>query len=192
MRNKYVNIQKKNKNDIIYTPKPVALKMIEMCDLKKGNIVLDPSKGGGVFYNNFPDYVNKEWCEIEEGVDFFKYNKKVDCILGNPPYSLWTKWIKHTLTITDKFCYIFGTANASRNRLNMIMKEGFSITKIHLLEIDWWFGDSLIIVFEKNKPSIMSVDDKIILCDLCGSRCKRGRAGNDFNKCTNINKNKIL
>ena len=43
------------KNDVIYTPKPVALLMIDMCDIKEGDKVLDPSRGGGVFFDNLPD-----------------------------------------------------------------------------------------------------------------------------------------
>ena len=41
--------QRKESNDKIYTPKPVALTMIEMCDLKEGDSVLDPSYGGVSF-----------------------------------------------------------------------------------------------------------------------------------------------
>jgi hypothetical protein len=41
MNNNTGNKLKKSSNDIYYTPKPVALKMIEMCDLKPNNKVLD-------------------------------------------------------------------------------------------------------------------------------------------------------
>ena len=177
-------IQRKQANDKIYTPKPVALKMIEMCDLKEGDLVLDPSYGEGVFYNNLPEYVNKEWCEIDKGVDFFEYNKKVNCIIGNPPYSLWNKWLEHTMKLTDKFCYILGILNMTDKRVNDIMNKGYGITKMHLLYIDWWFGPSYLVVFEKNKPSIISVEPKRILCDICNNRCKRGRNGNGYNVCT--------
>ena len=189
MKNKIGNDVKwrKKANDKIYTPKPVALKMIEMCDLKEGDLVLDPSYGGGVFYDNLPEYVNKYWCEIEKGKDFFEYDKRVDCIIGNPPYSLWDKWLEHTVKIADKFCYIFGILNLTNIRLRKIIDNGYGITKIHLINIDWWFGHYYLIVFEKNKPSIMSVEPTKILCDICGEKCNRGRAGNSFNQCTNKN-----
>jgi len=176
---------RKSPFDIIYTPKPVALKMIDMCDLKEGDTILDPSYGGGVFYDNLPEYVNKEWCEIEKGKDFFEYDKKVDCIIGNPPYSLWNQWLQHTMNLTDKFCYIFGNLNFTDKRIRNIIDNGYGITKFHLLKIDWWFSPSYLVVFEKNKPSIMSVEPNIILCDICNLRCKRGRNGNNHNECTN-------
>lgn len=179
---------RKSPFDKIYTPKPVALKMIEMCNLKQGDLVLDPSYGEGVFYDNLPDYVNKEWCEIDKGVDFFEYNKKVDCIVGNPPYSIWDKWLRHTMTLTDKFCYIFGILNFTDKRVNDIMNNGYGITKFHLVKIDWWFSPSFLVVFEKNKQSIISVEPNRIFCDICNSKCKRGLNGNGHNVCTEQNK----
>jgi type I restriction-modification system DNA methylase subunit len=131
-----------NANDIIYTPKPVALKMIDMCDIKEGAFVLDPSKGGGIFYDNLPTTCVKDYCEITENKDFFEYNKSVDLIIGNPPYSLWDKWIEHTVKITNKFCYILGCLNFTDARVRKIFDNGFSITKIHLLKIDWWYSPS--------------------------------------------------
>ena len=111
MNNKNGNKLKKNSNDIIYTPRPVALKMIDMCDIKEGSTVLDPSRGGGIFYNNLPSKCVKDYCEITENKDFFEYNKNVDLIIGNPPYLLWDRWIEHTMKITNKFCYILGCFN---------------------------------------------------------------------------------
>lgn len=179
-------LQKKGGNDIIYTPKPVALKMIEMCDIKEGESVLDPCKGGGVFFDNLPNNCNKSYCEITENKDFFKDNNKYDLIIGNPPYSLWTKWLEHTMKHTNKFCYIMNILNMTDVRLNNIISQGFGITKIHILKIDWWFGHQYILLFEKNKPSIMTVEKERIICDICNKRCKRGRNKNDMNKCTNI------
>tara|TARA_R110001592_G_scaffold338236_2_gene625219 strand:+ start:1302 stop:1868 length:567 start_codon:yes stop_codon:yes gene_type:complete len=177
---------RKEANDRIYTPKPVALKMIEMCNLKEGDVVLDPSFGGGVFYDNLPDYVNKEWCEIDKGKDFFEYDKKVDFIIGNPPYSILNKWLDKTMDLTDKFCYILGF-NLTDTRLKKITERGYGITKMHIIDIDWWFGHSFIVLFEKNKPSIITAEPNKIICDICGLRCKRGRNGNSANNCTRTN-----
>lgn len=187
MRHTANSIQsKKSKNDIYYTPKSIALKMIEICDLKPNDKVLDPCLGGGIFYNNFPDYCDKDWCEIEKDKDFFKYTNKVDCIVGNPPYSLWSKWLEHTIKLTDKFCYIFGTMNLTDVRLKYIFDNGFGITKIVLTKIDWWFGNSFLILFEKGKPSILTVEPRVF-CDKCNSsKCKIGRNGNNPNLCTII------
>jgi len=51
----------KNMNDVIYTPLNVAKKMIELCEITSNMTVLDPSKGGDVFYDNLPDYCIKDY-----------------------------------------------------------------------------------------------------------------------------------
>lgn len=172
----------KTPNDIFYTPKPVALKMIEMCGITPEMKVLDPSKGAGIFYDNLGD-CDKHYCEITEGKDFFEETERYDLIIGNPPYSKWTRWIDHTMKLTDKFCYIFGILNFTPTRLNRIINAGFGITQIHFLKVYWWFGQSMCVVFEKNKPSIITVEQNPIVCDVCNTRCLRGVGGRSVNEC---------
>jgi len=183
---------RKNANDIIYTPQPLAKLMIDLCNIKPNDKVLDPSKGAGVFYDNLPSCI-KDYCEITENKDFFKYDKPVDIIIGNPPYSLWTSWLEHTIKLKpQKFCYIFGQMNLTIPRLKQIEKGGYNMSKIHLCKVWWWFGHSFVCVFEKtNKNSIMSYS-KCFYCE-CGKSCKRGKTTtkngiktkHDPNKCSN-------
>lgn len=164
-------------NDVIFTPKPVAEIMIEMCDIQPGEKVLDPSKGGGVFYNNLPE-CNKDYCEITEDKDFFKYDKEVDTVIGNPPYSIWNKWLEHTIKLNpNKICYIFGVYNLTPLRLQNLFDAGYIVSKFHLLKVDWWFSPSFIVVFEKGnkEDSVLSFTRQRVLCDFCGERCWRGR-----------------
>ena len=192
MSNKTCNniINRKESNDRIYTPKNLAIDMIKYCDIKPTDNVLDPSFGGGVFYNNLPE-CNKDWCEIDKGRDFFEYTKgkKYDLVIGNPPYSLWNKWIKQTIEITDKFCYVFGVFNLTIVRLQKLHDAGFRITKLCLVQVKWWFSNSFIVIFEKNKKSIIDFN-KRYYCDVCNKVCKRGRTikgvKQSFNICTNI------
>lgn len=175
--------QMRNKpNDVIFTPLPVVLKMIEMCNITPDMNVLDCSAGTNkIFYNNLPS-CNKYYCEILEDKDFFLETKHYDLIIGNPPFSIWTKWIKHTLTICDKFCYIMGNMNFSNSRLNLINDANFGLTKFHIVNIDWWFGSSFCLLFEKNKPSIITADNNIVLCE-CGKKCGRGKKSGSANLC---------
>ena len=180
---------KKNPNDIVYTPLPVAMDMINICKINKNMKVLDPCKGGGVFYDNLPE-CKKDYCEITEGKDFFDYNEKVDLIIGNPPYSLWNKWIEKTCELTDKFCYIMSNYNLTPPRLNKIKELGYGLTYMKILKIDWWFSPSYICVFERNKKFIIDFEPKRILCDICNKRCERGRTHDGkkygMNECSNI------
>ena len=183
---------RKTKNDKIYTPLPVALKMINICNIKQTDKVLDCSKGTGIFYNNLPE-CEKYWCEVDEEVigddkrDFFDFTDKVDLIIGNPPYSMWDKWLEHTMKITDKFCYIMGLLNLTNPRVKKILDNNFGITKIEIVAIEWWFGPHFIIVFEKNKPSILTSFGDRVYCEYCNSRqCGRGKYKNNPNICTRL------
>ena len=171
------NIKLRQKpNDVIYTPKPVAEVMIKMCNIQSDDKVLDCSKGGGVFYDNLPE-CDKSYCEITEDIDYFEATGKYDLIIGNPPYSLWSKWLDKTTELTDKFCYIFGVMNLTRARLKRIYDKGYVIKKFHILQVDYWFSMSFAVLFEKGEPneSVIDFTGKIFFCDICGKRCMRGR-----------------
>ena len=99
---------KKNKlstaNDKIYTPVETAKDIISKFNLS--GKVLDPFKGNGAFYDNLPETVEKDWCEIDLGRDFFDYNEKVDWIISNPPYSIFGPVIEHSMEIADNIVYL--------------------------------------------------------------------------------------
>lgn len=66
----------KIKNDLFYTPDFLAKKVVN--HFNPSGKILEPCFGKGAFYNSYPNDCEKEWCEIEMGVDFMNYNKKVD------------------------------------------------------------------------------------------------------------------
>ena len=71
-------------NDVVMTSEETAIKIINY--FNPVGTILEPCKGTGNFYNNFN--INKDYCEISEGIDFLKYNKQVDWIITNPPFSI--------------------------------------------------------------------------------------------------------
>ena len=98
----------KKANDDVATPIHIARKIINLFFPKIYNdeFLLDPFKGNGVFYNNFPKENPKDWCEIKEGKDFFDFNKKVDWIISNPPYSIFDEVLEHSFEIADNIVYL--------------------------------------------------------------------------------------
>ena len=93
-----------NIGDVVYTPAHIAKKIIDEFELS--GLVLDPFKGKGAFYDNLPDTVFKSWCEISEGKDFFSYTEHPDWIISNPPYSIFSKVLEHSLKICDNIVYL--------------------------------------------------------------------------------------
>jgi len=70
------------------TPELLAKDLIGFVPLVDDDKVLEPFKGEGAFYNNFPNNVIKEWCEIKEGRDYINYNGDIDWVITNPPFKL--------------------------------------------------------------------------------------------------------
>lgn len=73
------------------TPELLCKELIKHVPLEDNDIVLEPFKGEGSFYNNFPNNIIKEWCEIQEGKDYQEYDKSIDWVISNPPFRLETK-----------------------------------------------------------------------------------------------------
>ena len=90
--------------DKVYTPENIAKLIINKFNIS--GKVLDPFKGQGAFYNNYPETVKKDWCEIDEGKDFFEYKEHVDWIVSNPPYSIYDEVMNHSFEIADNIVYL--------------------------------------------------------------------------------------
>jgi hypothetical protein len=83
--------------DVVYTNDEVAKDIIS--HFQPSGYLLDPCKGDGAFYNNFPADCKKAYCEIDEGKDFFQFVEPVDYLFGNPPYKIFSKWMAHSMCI---------------------------------------------------------------------------------------------
>ena len=61
--------------------------------------ILEPAAGENAFYDLF-DNDNKYRCEIDEGTDFLNWDKKVDWIITNPPYSIYDIFLEKAFSIS--------------------------------------------------------------------------------------------
>ena len=110
--------------DKVYTPSGIAKEIIGKFDLS--GKVLDPFRGKGAFYNNLPDNVEKDWCEIDDGKNFFDYEDKVDWIISNPPYSIYKEVMEHSFEIADNIVYLIPLSKlvSSLGRIKQIQEYG--------------------------------------------------------------------
>lgn len=134
-------------NDKIYTPLNISKIIIDKINEKfkiKGTI-LDAFKGNGSFYNQYPNELIKDFCEIDEGLDFFKYNKKVDWIITNPPYSIFDEVLEHSFKIADNIVYLVPLSKivSSLERIKKITNYG-GVPYIYIigftLRISFWLS----------------------------------------------------
>jgi len=95
-----------NQNDVVYTPDAVARDIVNY--FNPSGMCLDPCLGDGAFYKYLPS--GREWCEIEKGRDFFFWSKPVDWIVGNPPYSIFSDWLRHSMELAPNIVYLIPIA----------------------------------------------------------------------------------
>lgn len=91
-----------NPKDIVFTPDDVARDTVEHFN-PRGRC-LDPCRGDGAFFKYLPP--GSEWCEIREGRDFFDFTDRVDWIVSNPPYSIFSRWLQHSFTVANNIVYL--------------------------------------------------------------------------------------
>ena len=103
-------------NDLIMTKPETAKFIIDY--FKPTGKILEPCRGTGSFYDQFEG--DKDWCEIKKGKDFLDYNKKVDWIITNPPFSIFDKFLLKGKTKCE----------SSRKNLSVVkFREVFKILK---------------------------------------------------------------
>lgn len=105
-----------NPSDIVFTPDGVAKSIIEF--LNPVGKCLDPCKGDGAFYNYLPAE-SREYCEINEGKDFFEYNDKVEWIIGNPPYSIFEGFLQKAFHLSENVAFLVPTNKIFQRQIIM-------------------------------------------------------------------------
>jgi len=142
---------RKEARDVFITPELLAKKLIQTHINKPEYIWFDPFKNTGNFYNNYPKENKKDWCEILDNKDFFKYDKQVDIISSNPPYSLIDKVMAHSFKIArHEVGYLIGVNNLTTCRIERANKAGFYIKYIQMFNVWKFFGFSIYVIFSKD------------------------------------------
>lgn len=148
------------------------LELIKDIDFKDNDKVLELCRGE--IYDELPDNINKEWCEVYSGIEFFRWNKKVDISISklsnrivngkkkksiNNPF---IKWIEHQFSITNRECWYLlnGKMWSSMTpiRLNRWKELGWNLCFIRILNIqkNWLYW----VCFSKVKKSIINFSVK--------------------------------
>lgn len=127
--------------------------------------VLDAGSGKNkVWYKNIPDNCESYECEIEDGNDFMDWNKKVDWIIGNPPFNIGWKFIEKMTEIAQKGIAVLGNINNFNQftplRLDKMKEAGFTLKNIHIVSDKRWFGRYYYLIFTKKENRFLSWERK--------------------------------
>lgn len=94
-----------NPADVELTPPEVAARVVK--HFAPSGVMLDPCRGEGAFWREMP---GADWCEVREGRDFMEWQKPVDWIISNPPYSTLLGFLRHSFKVADNVVYAIPAA----------------------------------------------------------------------------------
>jgi hypothetical protein len=158
------------KDDVYYfhqTPEELCKELIKKLEIEEGDTILEPFKGEGGFYNNFPDKTIKYYTEIEEGLDYKTFDKNIDWVISNPPFKLNNKSIKDSkinsfYSLLEYYStrvnkgiaflgndYCFSTLNP--RRIKKLEDNGLYLHKVIVCNVKKWRGRYFFLIFKKNK-----------------------------------------
>jgi hypothetical protein len=150
------------------TPVDLAKDLIEHIPLVEGDVVFEPFKGEGAFYDQFPEYVNKEWCEIEEGRDYTEHTDRVDWVITNPPFRLETDKgrVNGFYPLLDYFAgrvdkglaFLVNDRCVSAltpRRIKLLSEKGLYLHKMVVCGVKKWRGRYYFLVFKKEPSSVL-------------------------------------
>lgn len=144
-------------NDVFYTP--ISLVKIHLDKMKKyvkeGDHILDGFYGSGNYFNLYEEFLPKcyyDFTEIEMGKDFLLYDKKVDMIISNPPYSILNVIIDKCIQLQPRvISLLLGIHNLTAKRVELLNNNGYYLDDIHFTKVFKWFGMSIIVTFVKGE-----------------------------------------
>jgi hypothetical protein len=124
-------------------------------------LVLDAGSGKNkVWYKNISDDLEKYECELEDGNDFYAWYKKVNWVIGNPPFHEGWKFLEKASQVSTDGIAFLGNLNfwnsCLPNRFEILKDKGFYLNKIHIVQDNRWFGRYYYLIFTKIKNQMIT------------------------------------
>ena len=157
-----------NRDDTYYfhqTPPTLAKELIKQLDISPNDVLCEPFRGEGAFFNHFPVANSKVWAEITEGRDY-KDVSGYDWVITNPPFrldtggkrvnSFWylldyfsTRANKGIAFLANDRCF----SSLTPRRMEALRGRGWNITKMIVCSVKKWRGSYFFVVLEKGKQA---------------------------------------
>jgi hypothetical protein len=151
-----------------FTNPEMAKHLISQINFNNNDIVMEPCKGSGSFYNNLPANITKEFCEINEGRDYLNYNGHVDITLSNPPFTprklFWDFHKKAMETTRREIYWLINMASLNvftPKRLKEMNDLGWFINSFHIVTDKRWFGRYVWVKISKINNNVLTYNNKV-------------------------------
>lgn len=151
------------------TPADLARDLINSIPITPEDILYEPFRGEGAFYNAFPAANPSIWSEITEGRDYRDTVEPYDWVITNPPFKLDTggKQVNAFWYLVEYYIQrarkgIAFLANDScfctltPRRMDILKERGWSITKITVCSVKKWRGRYFLIILQKTPSTFFA------------------------------------
>lgn len=117
------------------TPAPLAGAIIAHYTDRFDGSILDPARGQGAFFGQFPRHLDRHWCELTDGRDFLRWAEPVDWIMTNPPWSRLRDFTRHAMTLAQNIVWLAPIVNlTTKARLRDLDEHGFGVAELLLID----------------------------------------------------------
>ena len=153
------------------TPKELAKELITYLSLKPTDVLLEPFRGEGAFYDSFPSVNPKLWAEIEKGIDYKDISGNYDWVITNPPFKLennckqvnsfWFLLDYYTLRAKKGIAFLANDScfcTLTPKRLKILEQRGWGISKVVVCSIKKWRGRYFFIILEKKESMFKYIE----------------------------------
>ena len=151
---------KKRPKNFYYTNEQMVKDLLAITPIQGS--VLDAGSGDKRWFNNLKG--KKFECEIDRGCDFYKWNKQVNWVIGNPPFHESWKFIHKASTIAKQgMAFLINNLamNSMTPRRYQILKgNGFYLQRFHIVLDKRWFGRYYYLIFTKEENNFLSWEGK--------------------------------
>ena len=150
-------------NDDVQTPSGLARQLV--AHFQPAGRILEPCAGDGNFLRALRSFVRQradhssrnalgrtrvsavkfrgssssvprtDWCGLKRGRDFFAWERQVDWIVTNPPWSQFRPFLQHAMAVAEHVVFVVTINHLwTRARLRDIREAGFGVREIVLLD----------------------------------------------------------
>ncbi len=148
-----------------YTSPEMARDLVALLPID-GKEVLDAGSGKNkVWFNEAGKRATMTECELEDGMDFYDWDTRVDWVIGNPPFHESWKFTEKAITVAQKgVAWLLNNqamnSHLTPARLARLHDLGWHYTKIHVVADKRWFGRYYFLVLEKKPSDFISWERK--------------------------------
>lgn len=150
-----------------YTDPKMVEDLLRIVPFQNGDFVLDAGSGKNkVWFNKLDGGLIGFECEIENGNDFYSWEKKVDWVIGNPPFHESWKFTEKAISIARKgVAWLINNqalnSHMTPNRLQLLANKDFFVSHVHIVQDKRWFGRYYFIILSQKNPLTFSWSKKL-------------------------------